>query len=154
MASVVVADRKSATYTQDPYVSFNFAIEIDGIQEGFFTECTGLQVEREVVEYKEGGHNEFVHKFAGPFKYSNIVLKKGYTTSTKLMDWFKVGYLTSKVQKKNVTIVLFDQTGSEALKKRFELKNAYPIKWTGPSFKSSDSGVMVETLEIAHNGWL
>ncbi len=28
--------------TSDPYRSYNFKLEIDGVAEGYFTECSGL----------------------------------------------------------------------------------------------------------------
>ena len=38
----------------DPYGSFNFIIEIEGIESAGFSECTGLDSETDVVEYRGG----------------------------------------------------------------------------------------------------
>ena len=38
----------------DPYRSFNFRVEIDGLTVGSFRECTGLGADGNVVEYREG----------------------------------------------------------------------------------------------------
>ena len=43
----------------DPYLAFNFFIEIEGILAGGFSECMGLQVETEIETYREGGVNEW-----------------------------------------------------------------------------------------------
>jgi len=43
---------------KDPYAGFNFLVEIDGLLVGGFTEVTGLQVETESHDYREGGLNE------------------------------------------------------------------------------------------------
>ena len=49
--------------SSDPYRVFNFLIEIEGLVIGGFSECSGLQVETELFEYREGGLNEYMHNF-------------------------------------------------------------------------------------------
>ena len=39
----------------DPYQGYNFLIEIEGILAGGFSECSGLTVETEFFEFREGG---------------------------------------------------------------------------------------------------
>jgi len=56
---------------------------------GYFTEVTGLSVEYEVFEWQEGGQNTYVHKLRGRAKYPNIVLKRGITHESALLDWFR-----------------------------------------------------------------
>ncbi len=70
--------------TKDPYIAFRFKIELKGIIEAGFSECSGLQVETEVEEYREGGINDFVHKFPKMSKYQTITLKRGLTDSQEL----------------------------------------------------------------------
>jgi len=53
----------------DPYMAFNFLVEIEGLVVGGFTEVTGLQIETVVETYREGGLNEYEHKLAGPTRY-------------------------------------------------------------------------------------
>ncbi len=138
----------------DPMLSFKFHIQIDQIIEGFFMECTGLSVEREVESYKEGGVNGYEHKLPGRIKYGNVTLKRGMTTSNKLWDWFykradeETGFF--QVDRKNVTITQFDLAG-EAVR-QWSLSEAYPVKWKGPDLKSDGNQVAVETIEIAHHG--
>jgi len=71
----------------DPYQGFNFLIEVEGILVGGFTECTGLQVETETFEYREGGQNDYMHRFAGPIKYPPLMLKHGVTLIDGLWAW-------------------------------------------------------------------
>lgn len=135
---------------EDPAVLFKFGLEIDGIMEGFFMECSGLRSEREVVEYKEGGENSFVHKFVGPVKFSNVVLKRGITASNELLKWHQLGQESGTTSRKNVSILMFDQKG--ATLKRWNLEEAYPIKWAGPDLKAESSNVAIETIELIHHG--
>jgi phage tail-like protein len=135
--------------SEDPLNSYRFTVEIQGIQEGEFLECTGLQVEVKVEPYEEGGLNGFTHKIPGRRSYSNITLKRGLTTSRQLIDWLdRVATKDAKAEElKNVSILLVDNTG--ATLRRYNLTGAFPTKWTGPSLNATTSTSLVETLEIA-----
>ncbi len=37
--------------------------------------------------------------------------------------------------------------------KTWDLVNAYPTKWTGPTFNSGNNDITVETLELVHHGF-
>ena len=88
---------------KDPYLGFNFAVEVDSIVVAGFSEVSGLQSEAEVHEYREGGVNEYVHKCAGPIKYSsNLVLKRGISDAAGLWSWFS-DVMQGKVQRKTVS---------------------------------------------------
>jgi phage tail-like protein len=63
----------------DPYVGFNFVVEIDGIQLAGFSECSGLSAETAVIEYREGNEPARARKLPGLTKYTEIVLKRGLT---------------------------------------------------------------------------
>jgi phage tail-like protein len=136
---------------EDPLLSFNFGLEIEGLLEGFFMECNGLQSERQVEEYKEGGENGFIHKLPGQVKYSNVTLKRGVTSSNELWQWYEQGRENGQIVRKNASIILFDPAGSTL--KRWELAAAFPVKWSGPDLKSDNSQLAVETIELTHHGF-
>src|SRR5262245_18771349 len=71
----------------DPYHGFNFVIEVEGLLTCGFPECGGLQVETEYQEYREGGVNDFIHRFAGPAKHPPLTLKHGLTLIDGLSRW-------------------------------------------------------------------
>ena len=131
----------------DPYKGFNFRVELDGIEEGGFQEVSGLDASTDPQDYREGTDPNHVRKLAGLNKYSAITLKRGITTSDELWKW-RLSVIDGKPQRKNGSIILFDDTGAEAL--RWNFIEAWPSKWTGPSFNSTSSAVAVETLEITH----
>jgi phage tail-like protein len=135
--------------TEDPLNSYRFTVEIQGIQEGAFLECTGLQVEVKVEPYEEGGLNGFTHKIPGRRSYSNITLKRGLTTSRQLIDWLdRVATKEVKASElKNLSILLVDNTGATI--RRYNLTGAFPTKWTGPSLNTTTSTALVESLELA-----
>src|SRR5207247_1015573 len=127
----------------------NFAVEIEGVVAGGFTEVTGLQSEIEVQEYREGGVNGFMHRRAGPAKYPNLILKHGITDARALWNWYR-DVMQGKVERKNVSVLLMDRAGEEKFRWNFE--QAYPVKWSGPDLRASASEVAAETLELAHRG--
>ncbi len=134
---------------KDPYLSFRFLVEIQGLVVGGFSEVSGLQANTEVEEIKEGGVNDFVHKLPKITKYPNITLKRGITDLDALWHWHQ-DVVNGKVERKTVFIMLMDSEGNE--KWRWSFEHAYPVKWTGPDLKADGSTVGVETLELAHNG--
>ena len=135
--------------SEDPWTSHRFVVEIQGIQEGEFQECTGLQVEVKVEPYEEGGLNGFTHKLPGRRSYSNITLKRGLTSSTLLVDWLdRVATKAAKGSElRNVSILMLDHTGTTV--RRYNLTGAFPVKWTGPSLNTTTSTQLVESLELA-----
>ena len=71
----------------DPYKNFRFLVELDGIVQAGFTDCSGFGSEMEVVEYREGGDPDHVRKLRAKAVYPNITLKSGVTDSHELYDW-------------------------------------------------------------------
>ena len=134
---------------EDPYLSFRFLVEIQGLVVGGFSEVSGLQANTEVEEIKEGGVNDYVHKLPKITKYPNITLKRGITDLDALWNWHQ-DVVNGKVERKTVFIILLDSERNE--KWRWSFEHAYPVKWTGPDLKADGSTVGVETLELAHNG--
>jgi phage tail-like protein len=134
----------------DPYPAFNFLVEIEGILVGGFSECSGLTVETEFTDYREGGRNEYVHRFAGPTKYSPLVLKHGITLIDGLWSWHQEIVQEEKVTRRNGTIYLLNKEHLPVI--WWDFKEAFPTKWTGPSLRADSGAVAVESVELAHRG--
>ena len=58
--------------------------------------------------------------------------------------------LTDK-ERKNLSIVLYDSEQQEV--KRWNVREAYPVKWIGASFNATTPAVAIESLELAHHGF-
>ena len=134
----------------DPHVAYRFTVEIEGIQEAYFTECSGFEAKMDVAEYKEGGLNDFIHKLPGRQSFSNVTLKRGVVNSVELWDWLErvVTARAKRDEKKNMSVVLHNQDGSEAL--RWNLIAAFPVKWSTPQMQSDQSSALLESLELAY----
>ena len=60
-----------------PLPKFHFQVEWGGARIGF-TEVSGLDVETEAIEYREGNSPQYHKlKMPGMQKYSNITMKRG-----------------------------------------------------------------------------
>jgi phage tail-like protein len=138
----------------DPYQVFSFLIEIDGLVVGGFSECSGLAIETEIFEYREGGLNEYMHSFVGSTKYTPLVLKRGLATSDELWKWYQEvitqGVNLSRVKRRSGTVYLLNQQRNSV--KAWNFREAFPYKWTGPELRADASEVAFESLELAHRG--
>ena len=132
---------------KDPYISFNFLVEIDGITQAGFQECSGLDCQTAPIDYREGADPMHVRKIPGLNTFSPISLKRGVTDSTELWQWRQT-VIAGSADRRNGSVVLLDDTGAEKI--RWNFSNAWPSKWTGPSFSATGNAIAVETLEITH----
>jgi phage tail-like protein len=130
----------------DPYKNFRFLVEIDGIVQAGFSECTGFGSDVEVVEYREGGEPSSVRKLPGKISYPDITLKWGVTDSTELYDWHKQA-VNGQVQRRNGSIILMDDLGQE--KMRWNFFEAWPSKWAGSDLNAKGNDVAIETLTVS-----
>lgn len=134
----------------DPVVGYSFGIEIEGLIVGWFTECGGLSIERETEPVREGGTNDFVYYLPKGVEYkARISMKRGIVDEV-LWNWFQEGLYDGKVGRKNVSIILYNGDRSKA--KRWNLRQAFPVKWGGPDLRAEGSKIALETLELVHHG--
>jgi phage tail-like protein len=133
----------------DPYRGYNFRVEIDGVTRAGFREASGLDSAQDPIEYREGNQELSPRKLPGLNKYSNISLKWGISDDADFWDWRQKS-VEGNVERKNGSVVLFNDAGEEKL--RWNFKEAWPTKWTGPSFNATGNEVAIENIEIAHEG--
>ena len=136
---------------EDPLLGFHFGLDLGGTIAGYFTECSGIGSEHEVIEHKvinEKGQ-EVVMKIAGRLKWENIVLKRGITSSMYIWDWRKTvedGDLEGA--RRNGSIVMYDQKLNPVAQWDFE--RAWPVKVSGPQPKADSNEIGLEEVTIAH----
>ena len=139
-----------AVQRDNPYLNFNFTVDIGVGDELGFSEVEGLAGEIEVIEYREGADRvNTARKLPGLAKYANVTLKRGITGRTDLFEWWK-SVRDGQVQRRNVTITLLDEQRQPVL--RWLLRNAWPVKIEGPALNATGNEVAIETLELAHEG--
>ena len=130
----------------DPYKNFRFLLEMDGITQAGFSDCSGFGSNVEIVEYREGGDVASVRKLPGKASYPDITLKWGVTDSRELYDWH-LKAINGAIERKNGSIVLLDDLGQE--KVRWNFFTAWPSKYDGPDFSAKGNDVAIDTLTIS-----
>lgn len=133
-----------------PLPKFHFQVEWGGTKLSF-TEVSGLDIETEVIEYREGTSPEYHKiKMPGMQKFSNITLKRGtFKSDNDFYVWLNTTALNT-VERRDITISLLDETHSPVIV--WKIKNAFPTKFQSTDLKADGNEVAIETLELAHEG--
>jgi len=131
-----------------PAIFFELKLTPISTPVGYYTEVSGLTAEIEVMTYNEGGRNDAVHKLPTRMKHPNLVLKRGVTTVKDLQEWALDSFMGP--DRKEITLTMYNQQLEKL--RTWSFKNAYPVKWTGPTFNVGQAAVATEALEIVHDG--
>ncbi|PSR18568.1 phage tail protein [filamentous cyanobacterium CCP3] len=136
-----------------PLPKFHFNVTAGDLAGGF-TEVSGLDMETEPIEYREGNmaqHSKL--KMPGMQKFSNITLKRGtFKGINKFYDWWKSATNEADHTKyqRNMTITLLNESAQVVV--TWNVTNAFPIKVQGTDLKADGNEIAIETIEIVHEG--
>jgi phage tail-like protein len=139
------------TSREDPLVGCRFKIDIGGVITGYFSECSGLGSETDIIEQKVVNDKgvEVVLKVPGRLKWGDITLKRGITSDMEIWDWRKkVEEGDVEGARRNGSVVMYDQSLAE--RARWNFMNAWPSKVSGPSPKADSNEIGIEELVIVH----
>lgn len=131
---------------------FRFTVAIDGINYAAFSEFRLPSLQVETMDIKEGGQNQYVHKLPVRVNVGTAALKQGITRDFTLLNWYLQILKGDMVgAARQVTVVMFDVRRIPLIIWNF--RDAYPVKWSGPSLKSDTSAVAIEEIEFVHHGF-
>jgi phage tail-like protein len=133
-----------------PLPKFHFEVNWGGTKIGF-TEVSGMEVETEVIEYRDGASKEYSKlKMPGMRKYSNITLKRGaFKSDNEFFDWFNEVKLNT-ITRRDITISLLDEEHSPVVV--WKVKNAWPTKVASTDLKADGNETAIETMELVYEG--
>ena len=133
-----------------PLPKFHFQVEWGGSRIGF-SEVTGLDMQVEAIEYREGSSPTYSKiKMPGLAKYSNITLKRGtFEGDREFYLWMRTINM-NKVERRNLTLSLLNENHEPVLS--WKVINAFPVKVQASDLKADGNEVAIETLELAHEG--
>ncbi|MCB0302317.1 MAG: phage tail protein [Calditrichaeota bacterium] len=133
----------------DPYRNFRYTLEIGGISQAGFSEVSGFDISIDAIDYREGSEPTHVRKLPGLTKYGNITLKWGVTDSMDLYNWHRQ-IVDGDIRREEVAIVIQGEDGNPTA--RWELVEAWPIKYTPTTLNAKGNDVAIETLELCNEG--
>ena len=129
-----------------PVSSSRFTVNFGGDTVNF-QEVILPDSEIEVIEYRDGSDVlSSVRKYPGLTKYSNLILKRGMTKSKELYEWFKQTK-QGRLERRDITVSILNEENEPFA--AWKMKNCWPTKYSGSALKAKDSGIMIETVEIA-----
>lgn len=137
------------TKRSNPYLGCNFVVEVEGLLAGGFREVRGLESSMELRDYPEGGVNGYLHRLPGPVRYSHLTLTRGLIDVDTLWRWYDETARGS-IQRRNLTLMLLDEARQPAM--WWDIRQALPVKWTGPTFDAVSDTVATESIELVHEG--
>ncbi len=113
-----------------------------------FRKVSGISVDVETEELKEGGENLFRHHLPKGIKYNNLTLERGMLTRSLLNTEFNATMSLFKFSPSNVLVSLLDEESFPMANWLF-LK-AYPVKWAVSDLDASSGEVVIDTMELAY----
>ena len=127
-----------------PLPSYSFQATVGGQSVGF-SEVSGLAVERDTVTYSHGlSHWEGDALITYPSKkHRQISLKRGVVAGDGSFFGWLVG---SDAEPRPMDVSLVDSSG--APKVIWRIKEAIPIRLTGPTMSASSNEVAIDQLDV------
>jgi phage tail-like protein len=113
-----------------------------------FQTVSGLSVEYDMEEYKEGGENRFTHKLPVRTKYSDMVLKRGMLTDSEVIEWFLKAFRDREFRPSDVNIILMNEKGEPL--RTWKVAHVIPKKWLISDLNSHENALVIETLEMTY----
>lgn len=133
-----------------PVSAFHYQVE-SGMTRIGFTEVTGLNVELQTIDYREGSSLDYqVSKMPGIPQYSNITLKRGvFRSDNEFFQWLNTVKMNN-IERRDITISLLNEEHEPVMV--WKVREAFPCKVEGPSLNSTGNDVAVESIELCHEG--
>ncbi len=133
-----------------PLPNFSFMVEWGGGNTGF-QEVIGLEIELQVLEYRDGSAPEYTNrKLPGLHSFKNVILRRGLVKGDyDCYSWITSAQLSS-IDRRLVTVVLMDDKQTPAY--TWTLANAWPCRLTYYPLSAQNGQVMIEEIELAHEG--
>lgn len=141
-----------------PLPSFHFLVEWGNDFRIGFTEVSGLSMETNVIEYREGSAKNYnVIKQPGRTVFNNIVLKRGtfegdfdFFKEWRKTIFFQEGNKTGSMYRRTVAIKLLNENHEPVI--TWVLHNAWPRKIEWSDLKANGNEVLIETMELVNEG--
>ena len=143
------------TLNQYPLTKFHFSVTW-GNGEMSFQEVTGLELTREIVEYRGGLDNTFVKQCIPAMKsYGELTLKRGtFSNNFDFFEWWNAASDDAADEnmpaRRDLTIHLKNPKGDDVM--TWQIARALPTKLTSTDLNAENNEIAIETLVLKHEG--
>ena len=139
--------KRATGQRNDPFMAYNFHLEIDGLIIGAFQEISGLSMTTNVIRKREGGRNDAERVFVNGTTFPDLVFKRGVADVDQLLGWYHE-VANGRIQRKNGTIYLLDDNSLP--RAYWDFEEAFPVKWDGPTFSAQSGAIAMESFTLVH----
>lgn len=140
----------------EPFLGSNFLVEISGLIVAGFKSVSGLEVTTETKEVWQGGQNDGPRTIPVKSKAGPLVFSQGVFDMDQMWTWYQTVINAnppiSTFERRSGTIYLLYRASLPVPVMYWNFKDAFPIKWTGPSFDAASSAVAGTAVTLAHEG--
>lgn len=134
-------------------MSHHYVVLIDNLAYnlGGWSRAAGLKVTWDKLEHREGDHGNYVHFQPGATKYEPIELSRAAGPPSRVVQaWLAQTSRSPTIQ--SGTIQLVDYSGTPVV--QWRLSELFPIAWSIETFDAAGAKPAIETLQLAHTGFL
>lgn len=117
-----------------------------GSNDSRFQSVNGLEVSVDTESVREGGENRFEYALPTKTSYSTLTLSRGFLVGSELIRWFKRAFQKLEMEPIDVQVSLLNELHLPIL--TWDVKHAWPKKWTVSEFNSENNALVIETLEL------
>ena len=134
-------------------MSHRYSVLIDNVTYHFgdWSRVTGLSVSWQQIEHRVGDQGNQIWLYPGTTKYEPITLSRAAGPYSRVVQYW-LTQTSKNPQPQSGTIQLVDYTGIPLV--QWRLSEFFPIAWSVESFEASGAKPAIETLKLAHSGFL
>ncbi|MGP3690552.1 phage tail protein [Streptomyces sp. IBSNAI002] len=144
-------------------MAMRFKVSVDAFGDlGYWSSCRGLNVTFDHEEIECGGNYEHSVLLPKRLKYGSITLQRAIKREDTarlqtwlrqvMRDWYSYEIGGTEYAGTGVKIELMDAHNQPVFD--WQLRSVFPKSWKGPDLDADTSKVALETLELAHEGFL
>ncbi|MDG1926641.1 MAG: phage tail protein [Flavobacteriaceae bacterium] len=134
-----------------PLPKFYFSVDIDDLTDLPFLEVSGLEIEADNISYRHGNDPSWgTIQMPGIKKSGNLILKKGVFAKDDIYQSLISKIALNTYKRMTIVIRLLDESTQPRM--TWQIKNAFPLKYTSTDMNSESSVSSIETIEFSHQG--
>jgi phage tail-like protein len=132
---------------------FKVVVEPNKHDLGTFSKVAGLKVTWTVNSFQAGDQGNNLWIYPGGNKYADVSLSRVICKQSEdIRVWLSETSFNHEAH--TMTIMAYDETYVDPPIMKWELRNALPKEWSVDTFDAGGSKVQIETLVVAHTGFL